>query len=204
MDFFKVISFFVFNLFACPIFAESDEHHHHDDEENLFEQHTSHVHGHANAQISYESGVLNITNSFSSSDIFGFEHPPRNDEQLNTIKMAVLKLEMTDNIFSFDDASCKSESVQIESDLIKTDEESHDEHHDHSNEHHHNDALDKDSHTDVFAKYVFKCNAENLNSIEYLIFDRFPSIEKIEVQFISHNHQAIFTATRSNRIQKLN
>ena len=208
MNIAKFCVILVFVSYSTCLLAGSDEHHDHshdrETDEAIFEEHSSHVHSHANAQVSYENGILNINKSFSSIDIFGFEHAPKNEEQKNTVKQAVKKLEMTELLFRFNGNSCELESVKIESDLIKTDSESHKEHHDHTDEHHHDEEVDEDSHTDVFANYIFNCDSKNFNSIEYLIFDYFPTLEELEVQYVGSDHQALFNATPSHRIQKLN
>ncbi len=195
---FCIILIYVFH--STCVLADSDEHHDHshdhETDEAQFEEHSSHVHGHASAQVTYENGILNINKSFSSIDIYGFEHTPRNEEQKNKITRAVKNLEMTEKLFRFNGNSCELESVKIESELIKIDSESHEEHHD--------EEVDEDSHTDVFASYIFNCDSKNFNSIEYLIFDYFPTLEELEVQYVGSNHQALFNATPSNRIQKLN
>lgn len=198
----------VFVFHSTCLLAGSDDHHDHshdlETDESLFEEHSSHVHGHASAQVSYENGVLNINKSFSSIDIFGFEHEPKNDEQKIAIKQAVKNLEMTEKLFRFNGNSCELESVKIESDLIKADVENHEEHHDHDHEHHHDEESSDDSHSDVYANYKFKCDNKNINSIEYSIFDYFPTLEELEVQYIGSDHQALFNATPTNRIQELN
>lgn len=205
MYIFRFIIFFLFTLIASPILAASDEHHHHDDEEQLFEEHTSHVHGHANAQVSFDKGVLNINITLSSIDIFGFEHLPKNDEQKDIITQAVKVMETAENLFGFTNELCEHDSVKIESELIESETNDHEDHHDgHEDEHHQDEELEDESHTDVLANYSYICNTETLESIEYLIFNHFPSLEQIEVQYIANDHQALFNATPSNRIQKLN
>ena len=93
--------------------------------------------------------------------------------------------------------ACELESVQIESELIDSSSDSIHEHDEH-------DEHDEESHTNVSANYIFKCDEKKLESIEYLIFDQFTSLEEIEVQYIADENQALFQASPSNRIQKLN
>ena len=209
------ISLTLFVIYASAYLnAGSDDHHHeheheheHEHDELDFEEHSSHVHGQANAQVSFENDVLIINMTFSSSDIFGFEHAPKNEEQRNTIKKAVEDLKMTEKIFTFNDDSCNVDTISIESDLLKSDAGKDEQHHDHEDEHHDNHNHDKESeestHSDVFANYSFKCNTEILKSIEYLVFDTFPSIKEIEIQYISNDHQALFNASSDKRIQEL-
>ncbi len=189
----KFFIFFIVLYIVSPISAEEDDHHH--DEHHEFEEHTSHVHGHASANVSYEGDVLNVALSFSSTDIFGFEHKPKTEEQHKKIEQSAFILEHANNLFLFNKPNaCKLNSVNINSEIIDHD----------TNVHHVHEAHDHDdTHSDVNAKYLFNCSDNELESIEYLIFDHFPTLEKIEVQFISNEHQVIFNASNDNRIQSI-
>jgi len=197
--------FLIVSSLTNPLLAESDDHDHdHDNhDEQMFEEHSSHIHGHANAQISYSQGVLKIHQSLSSIDVFGFEHVPKNDEQKNIVAQNLELMQKTESLFKFENNACQVESVEIKSELHKPDSNSYENHHDHEEEHHHDEETNEDTHTDVLADYTFKCDTDKIESIEYLIFDQFPSLEEIEVQFISEDHPALFQATPSNRIQSL-
>jgi len=210
---YKISLLLISLLLTSHLLAEdTHEHHDHDEEDHTFEEHTSHVHGHATAQISLDHGVLNINKSLSSIDVFGFEHAPKNDEQKNKISQAIKVMQKIENIFVFNNNACELESVNIESEFKETDNgahndhDAHEDHHDHENEneHGHEDEVEEDSHSDVVANYMFKCDHEGLESIEYVIFDHFPSLEEIEVQFISEDKQSLFHATPKDRIQNLN
>jgi len=224
-NYFWISLFFLVISFTNPLLADSDEHNDHENEkehmhedkhddhedEDMFEEHSSHVHGHANAQISYARNVLNIKKTLSSIDVFGFEYAPKNDEQKNIISENVKLMEKAENLFSFKNNACELESAHVESELIESDSGSddHEDHHEHEHEdeHHHDahdDEAEEESHSDVVANYIFKCDNKKLESIEYLIFDYFPSLEEIEVEYISEDHPALFNAPPSNRIQKLN
>ena len=216
-NYFWISIFFLATSFTNPLLADSDDHHGHEDEhmhddadEDLFEEHSSHVHGHANAQISYVQDVLKITKKLSSIDVFGFEHAPKNEEQHNKMTQSIKTMESADHLFVFKNNACALESAHIENDLAESDTDSPQDHASHEDEHHHDhdeETHDKDteeeSHTDVIANYTFNCDSKKLETIEYLIFDHFPSLEEIEIEYISDDHQALFKATHNNRTQKL-
>ncbi len=194
----RVFIFFISLCLAIPVNAEEDHHHH--DEVHEFEEHASHVHGHANANVTYENNILKIDLSFSSVDIFGFEHAPKNDEQHKKIAKSIGILEKVDNLFQFKkNSACKIDSVYINSEILKPHS---DEHHEHE-EHDHDEANNEETHSDVTVNYLFNCSESDLEAIEYLVFDHFPTLEKIEVQFISNEHQALFNASTDNRIQPI-
>ena len=198
----RFILFFIFSLFVSPILADSHKHEHHDDEEYLFEEHTSHVHGHAAAQVSYVESVLNINKTLSSIDVFEFEHAPKNAIQKNKIMQSIEILENGENLFRINNNACKLESVHIENGIFESGTYSQDNHENNGDDDEENN--NGESHTNVVANYIFNCDNEKLESIEYLIFDHFPSLEVMEIEYIANDHQALFNATPSNRIQKLN
>ena len=90
----------------------------------MFEEHSSHVHGHATAQISYVENVLNITKTLSSIDVFGFEHAPKNEEQHNKITQSIKTMENAEHLFVFKNNACELESLHIENELAESDTDS--------------------------------------------------------------------------------
>ena len=194
----NIIIFFLTLYLATIVNAEEDHHHH--DEDHEFEEHASHVHGHATANATYESDVLNIELSFSSVDIFGFEHAPKNEKQHKKIAQSIAILEKANNLFQFKkNNACVIDTVDISSEIVESDANAHHEH----EEHGHDDENNEETHSDVTANYSFKCSENALESIEFIMFDHFPTLEKIEVQFISDKHQALFNALNNNRVQSI-
>ncbi len=187
---FKTIIFFLFATLSLANLVHANE----DIHDHEFEEHASHVHGHAIAHISFDHAVLNIELSLSSIDVFGFEHRPKNDAQREKIAQSIATLEKSDNLFIFKiNNTCEIDSVNVSSEIIGSDAEEHD----------HSDSSQEVTHSDVTANYVFKCPEKDLESIEYLLFDHFPTLDKIEAQFVSEDHQDLFYVTPDNRIQNL-
>ena len=195
----KFQSIFVLLILASfKIYSAENDHNHIDDEN--FEDHASHEHGHATAQISFSNDTLNLELLLPSIDVFGFEHTPQNDEQREKIIQSKLLLQDANKILNIKpNKSCHSESVEIESVLINSisEENSHDHEERHDDEHH------EDEHSDVNVHYIYRCSNAKPESIEFILFDYFPTVEEIEVQFVSDEAQTLSSATPDERIHSL-
>ena len=196
----KLRNIFVILLLIATIeISASENEHAHFDEEN-FEDHASHEHGHATAQITFSNDTLNLELLLPSIDIFGFEHTPQNEEQREKIIQSKLLLQDAKKILNIKpNESCVSESVEIESVVIDSISEKNDHGHkeDHEDEHH------EDEHSDVSAHYVYKCSDATPESIDFMLFDHFHTLEDIEIQFVSDEAQVLSTVTPDKRTQSL-
>ncbi|QMU60823.1 MAG: DUF2796 domain-containing protein [Gammaproteobacteria bacterium] len=198
-----LLTIFLF-LPIVTIYASEDQHSH--DEESMFEEHSAHEHGHASSQITFINHTLNLALSLPSIDIFGFEHEPHNEKEHEIITQSQAILKNADNIISIHpNNECELKSISLESSIIDSVNENDKDHNDHeSDEHHDAESHDEEEHndeehSDVSLHYVYSCSQDNLESIEYKIFDHFPTIEEIEVQFVSNETQNLFTATPKSR-----
>ena len=201
----KLRSIFVILLIVYIEISASEDDHAHTDDSN-FEDQASHEHGHATAQISFSNETLNLELLLPSIDVFGFEHTPQNDEQHEKVIQSKSILRDAQNVLIvIPKGSCHLESVEIEGVIIDSiskknshDHEKHDhEEHDDDEEHHEND------HSDVNVHYVYQCPNKKPESIEFMLFDHFHTIEEIEVQFVSDETQVLSIATPDERIQSL-
>ncbi|MFK7815171.1 MAG: DUF2796 domain-containing protein [Gammaproteobacteria bacterium] len=191
-----------FLITACvTLYAVEDDHLDIDHEE-----HVAHVHGHATSQITFIDGTFNLEFLLPSIDVFGFEHEPHNDNERETVINSMATLKSADNIVTIHPINaCKLDSVSLESSIFDSlnkenldhDGDDSDEHH-HTEEHHHDDNEDGE-HSNVSIHYKYSCSHDKLESITYNVFDHFPTIEEIEVQFVSNESQKLFTATSSTR-----
>ena len=201
----KLRSIFVILLIAAIEISASEDEHDHTDGSN-FEDQASHEHGHATAQISFSNDTLNLELLLPSIDVFGFEHTPQNDEQHEKVIQSKSIFKDAQNVLIVNPKeSCHLVSAEIEGVIIDSSSEknSHDhEKHDHEEkhddeEHHEND------HSDVNVHYVYQCSNEKPESIEFILFEHFHTVEEIEVQFVSDETQVLSTASPDKRIQSL-
>ena len=195
----KLRSIFVILLIASIEISASEDEHAHTDDAN-FEDHASHEHGHATAQITFSNDTLNLELLLPSIDIFGFEHTPQNDEQHEKVIQSKSTLKNAQNVLIVKPKeSCLIKSTEIESVVIDSISEKNDHGHkeDHEDEHH------EDEHSDVSAHYVYKCSDATPESIEFMLFDHFHTLEDIEVQLVSDETQILSTVTPDKRTQSL-
>jgi len=199
-------------LFFTYITATASEDTHSHNEETEFEEHSAHEHGHATAQITLIDNVLKLGLSFPSIDIYGFEHNPHNEAEHEVVLQSKTTLNDADKIVIIHpETLCELKSTTFKSDIFDSinkdhiehseheseehhDEEAHNKHHDHD-EHHDKEAHNDEEHSDVSIHYEYNCMSEDLLSIDFKVFEHFPTIEEIEVQFISDENQKLFTAT---------
>ena len=181
--------FVILLLIASIEISVSEDEHAHTDNAN-FEDHASHEHGHAKAQITFSNDTLSLELLLPSIDIFGFEHTPQNDEQHETVIQSKSILNDAQNVIIVEPKeSCLIESVEIESVVIDSISEE-DEHH-------------EDEHSDVNVHYVYQCSNTTPESIDFMLFDHFHTLEDIEVQFVSDKTQVLATVTPDKRTQSL-
>lgn len=97
-------------------------------------QHDAHEHGVAEMNIVWEKEALNIELLSPAYNITGFEYQPSNHEQEELIEKIEKKLNLPNELFKFEGASCKAIKTEIESPFEDHDDhEKHDKHDDHDN-----------------------------------------------------------------------
>ena len=192
------ISILIFLIIFSTTLVAGEDHHHHEE----FTDHEAHVHGHAEAYISNEDDIVNVKLVLPSIDVFGFEHNPKNEEQINKVHSQLKVLDNSHNLFVID-SSCEQLGANIESGVISD----HDEEHAHENEHHHHDDHGHDdyheedeTHSNVSAAYELNCSAIKFEKIHFKIFDTFPSVERLVVQYVSESTQTSTTLSPKDSI----
>ena len=150
------------------------EEHHHDES---FAEHAAHVHGHANANISYVDNTLIVALNLAAKDVFGFEHAPKNNSEEQIVTSSLLYLKDINDVLTTQPA-CRVGDIVVESDIVATRE------HEHS---------DDEVHSDVDATYELHCESDV--KLTFTLLQRFKSIEKILVQYVSSSEQSLITAT---------
>ena len=163
---------------------EHKNHDHHDEHEHdelAFEDHSAHVHGHANASISYADDVLIVRLTLASKDIFGFEHIPQNEQEMESVISNLRYLENINNVLTTDPA-CVVQNITVDSENLP--EEGHADHH-------------EIEHSDVKTSYELHCTSNV--KLSFKLLEKYSSIEKIAVQYVSASEQHTYTVTHDNR-----
>ncbi|MEI8609088.1 DUF2796 domain-containing protein [Enterovibrio sp. Hal110] len=126
---------------SSTAFAESAE----------FRQHSAHQHGLVEWVIAQDGNDLLVEIAAPGSDVVGFEHAPKNDEQTTALNSALIALADANALFAVNSgANCSLEEKDINHTLAASkdndhDDHGHDDHKDHD-DHGHDDHKDHDDH----------------------------------------------------------
>ena len=183
-------------LFSLPLMAflilsslaTADTDSHEDNHDFEFTQHHAHQHGLSNASISYTNQQIQVSITLPAANVFGFEHSAINEKEQAVIDDALATLSSVDKIVSLH-PECNVLSHQIHHEIHK------DEHTDH---HEHNHSGHDDEHSDITLESLFSCDTNQAIKLTFNLFENFPSLEKINIQFISDHHQDLYSATAAN------
>jgi len=168
------------------------------------EVHEAHTHGTAHLTLAYEDGVLEAQFESPAMSLLGFEHKPKNQNQIEIIEETKALLSSPENVLTFNTSHCSTSTVSVNiigpagqaldqdhHDHKEEKKEGHDHHHDHghSAEEHeeHNEPIE--SHSEVNALYVFNCDNERLQSVTTDLFEHFSKLEKIKVDWVTETQQ---------------
>ncbi|MFD0916879.1 DUF2796 domain-containing protein [Pseudahrensia aquimaris] len=126
----------------------------------------SHEHGHVKLEIAIEGNAMEIKLEAPGESIVGFEHAAKTDDQKAAVAKAREQLSDANTLFVIPaDAGC---TVQASSAEL----------HQHGN------------HNEFEGEYTFNCtNTAALASMETKLFSLYPSIEEIDVDYVSANGQ---------------
>lgn len=169
---------------VMSIASDDHDHHEHDDHHDHgieFTEHQAHQHGKAIATLSYSNNQINFHITLPAMNTFGFEHAPQDNDQQAIVDNVTEKLSKHDNIILFD-PECTSTSYQLTN---------------------HKDNLSEsnsgEEHYDVELEYIFHCSSSDTISIDFSLFETIPSLEQIEVQYISDHDQQLITLSPHHR-----
>jgi hypothetical protein len=154
----------------------------------------AHVHGQAFADVAIDGGRVEIQLRATAHDLVGFERAAATpDEEARVLEARRTMLDHA-ALWQFNAvAGCVAEAPTLE--VPGTKAEGHD--HDHDHDHAHGDGH---AHADWTARYAFTCaNPSGLRAIETGLFDRFPSLEAVNVQLLDATGARGETLTPASR-----
>ena len=148
-----------------------------------------HIHGKAELHIIMDGSQLFVELNSPAMNLLGFEHAIHNSEDQTMVENTRIHLENSNAFFIFNDGKCQLKEQNVDfSNILKASEHKHHEIHGQDNGHHTN------SHKDIEATYLYLCEEPNsLHSARVLLFDIFPNITSLHVQWIIHNQQGTNT-----------
>jgi Protein of unknown function (DUF2796) len=163
----------------------------------------THEHGHSVLNVAIEDNRIEMELMAPGMDVVGFEHAAETDEH----KAAVAEAEaiLSDPLALFvlpDDAGCAIETAAVELEAEDEHEGEHGE--EHAEEEHaaegeqgHAEHEGEASHTEFHAEYTITCDSpDDLGTIEFVFFERFPCAEEIEVTVITESGQTRYEVER--------
>ena len=150
------------------------------------EQH-AHVHGVAKLNIAVEGKNLTLSLESPMENLLGFEHPPRKPEEKVALANLKQQLLQPSQLFALPaKAVCKSIAVHLDSPLWST------------------PAAQKSlSHADLDAEFTYECTQpQSLTNLTVQIFERFPRLQRMDVQIITISVQHMMQLTpKKNQIK---
>ena len=154
---------------AAPASSAGEEH------EHQHRRHGAHVHGIAALNLALEGQEVQMELDSPAVNIVGFEHAPGSEADHAALDQAIAALKQGDRLFRFNDgAGCRMDSANVTSALLDDGHENH----------------EHEGHTDIQAAYHFQCDEPGkLTQLTVELFEIFPGMQKLEVQYIIEDRQ---------------
>jgi len=148
----------------------------------------AHVHGVATLQIAVDGSTLHLNFSSPLDSLLGFEHQPRSEKQIASVRHMSNQLRQADRMFQPTVAAgCTLKSSSLESPVLETGE-----HKAHDHEGH--------DHMDLKGEYLFHCAKPNeLHDLEVNLFSSFSGLRQLKIEAVTPQGQAAATLTPAKR-----
>ncbi|MDH4608332.1 DUF2796 domain-containing protein [Pseudomonas sp. BN102] len=166
--------------------AQAEEHHHDHDEHGSL---GAHEHGVARLNVALADKTLELELESPAMNLVGFEHAAKSDADKARVAAARAELEQPLALFAIPTAAgCKVADQELASPLFGDED-----HEEHAKEHDH-------KHSEVHAHYQLQCDSPDaLKALDLsVLFKRFPSTEKIQVQLIGPQGQQGAELSKAN------
>ncbi len=175
-----------------------------------------HAHGVVELGVVFEDDKVAVSVIAPLSDVVGFEHVPKNDEQVAKVEKAASMLASADKMFGLaESADCEISDTSIDGPPYITErveeegsgaaEHSHD-HHGANHSHDGESAYEKDAessdhhdhdheqHTEINANYEWACaDASKLDVLELRFTTSFANVETIKIQLLTATGAQVLT-----------
>ena len=168
--------------------------------------HGAHVHSSSNATLAIDQNQIEFTMQSPGSNLVGFEHPPRNEDQQSTFEQAVAALESADWVTFEPAAGCDVVAVEVNTPGFRDEQHDHDhvdqehEHGDHNHDHDHGS-----KHAEFHLTLRAVCaDAANLDWISFALFEGWPDNQEIQLDVLTDRIQQRFVLTADNNRLELN
>jgi hypothetical protein len=174
------------------------EHDHSHDGEHR--QHGAHVHGTAALNLALDGNEVHVELDSPAANVVGFEHAPASEADHAALAKAIATLADGDRLFRFNvEAGCRMEDAKINSALLDEEHGTHAD--DHEHEEHVHDEHKGETHSDIDAAYHFECDQPGrLTQLTVELFEAFPGMEKLNVQYVIESKQGAAELTSSRHV----
>jgi len=149
----------------------------------LARAHDAHEHGAAQVNIAVDGAQVNIGFESPLANLLPFEHSPETPEQRRQVQNMAHRLNQAETLFKLTPAAeCRLSKVSLESEnldaaLLNPEAPSE------PAQAEAQSSETAEEHGDLDADFTFLCaTPEKLNSLDILLFDAWPNLEKIEAQ----------------------
>ena len=157
----------------------------------------SHQHGHGTVNIATEGNSLLIELHAPGSDIVGFEHPARSDDDRQAVEKARTMLRDPQALFAIPaNAGCRTEKATI----TLAGDAGHEHSGDHGADREHTRA-EHDGHMEFHAEYALHCDRPAaIRELGFPFFKLFPRSRELGVTVITERGQATYEVGRDTPI----
>lgn len=162
----------------------------------------AHVHGLAQVTIAIEDQTIEIEISAPAADLVGFEHVAKTESDIKSVADLATKLAKDADLFVLKAGNCKLVNHTINTSSMTNQNQ---------NQNQNSGVTDKvnkpshhGGHSEVIAHYHYHCKKiENLSTITVTVFEKFPSVEKIQAMWVTSTQQGAITLNIKNNIISL-
>jgi hypothetical protein len=169
-----------------------------------------HVHGAAMLNLAIEGETVSIGLEMPAADVVGFEHAPKDSADRKKIADAAHRLGEGFDLFVFPTAAkCVLKTASVRSELMSDEHEKehagHKDHDDHGKKHDDHERHEEgEEHSEFDVSYTFECgDVRQITQTEIRLFKSFPTLEKLQTQFVTGSHQGGGTVSATNPVLKL-
>jgi len=159
-----------------------------------------HQHGVAQLDLVLEPPMLAVSVRSPLANLLGFEHRPASAQEQSEWMQLKQDLQEADKQLTLPPtADCNLSQVTLHQPFPDHSQES-----GHPNDHGHDHAHEETTHTDLMVEYHYMCaSPEQLTQLELPLMQRFPAIERLEVQLITPSGQHMRTLTQGEQVLPL-
>jgi len=172
---------------------------------HLSQAHDAHEHGTAKVNIAVDGAQVSIGLESPLANLLPFEHSPTTPEQQKQVKDMARRMYSAETLFKLTPAAeCRLNKVSLESENLDAsllDPEATIEPARADDGGTPNSEKDEEEHGDLDADFTFLCaKPEKLNSVDILLFDAWPQLEKVEARVATPNGQRAGTLSAQKHL----